>query len=156
MEEGVSKRIGLVTESAPGETRVAGTPSTVRQLIGLGYEVVVSTGAGVASGFPDGAYAEAGAGIVADDEAWRSGVVMKVNAPTLDEVAKMIADKTGGRFFRARDAAELAGIYAELDRLEPVATAAAAVQPRIERYEMPLALALLFGLLHLAWPRRLR
>ena len=89
MEEGVSKRIGLVTESAPGETRVAGTPSTVRQLIGLGYEVVVSTGAGVASGFPDGAYAEAGAGIVADDEAWRSGVVMKVNAPTLDEVAKL-------------------------------------------------------------------
>lgn len=85
------------------------------------------------------------------------GIPLPGNDDEIDETTlRQIADKTGGRFFRARDAAELAGIYAELDRLEPVATAAAAVQPRIERYEMPLALALLFGLLHLAWPRRLR
>ena len=31
-----------------------------------------------------------------------------------------IAALTGGRFFRARDTAPLAGIYAEIDRLEPV------------------------------------
>jgi len=33
--------IGIIVESAPGETRVAATPSTVAQLIQLGYEVVV-------------------------------------------------------------------------------------------------------------------
>ena len=33
---------------------------------------------------------------------------------------------TGGQFFRARDTAQLAGIYAELDRLEPVAARARA------------------------------
>ena len=75
----------------------------------------------------------------------------------IDETAlRQIADKTGGRFFRARDADELAGIYAELDRLEPVAAAGVAVQPRIERYAGPLAVALLLLLLHFALPWRPR
>ena len=33
--------IGVVRESKPGETRVAATPATVKQLLQLGYEVVV-------------------------------------------------------------------------------------------------------------------
>ncbi len=40
----------------------------------------------------------------------------------LDEVTlQSIADKTGGQYFRARDPKELQTIYAELDRLEPIA-----------------------------------
>lgn len=69
-----------------------------------------------------------------------------VDEGTLRQVAQM----TGGRFFRARDTAELAGIYAELDRLEPISAAAEPVRPRIERYPWPLAMALLLGLA--AWP----
>ena len=38
--------IGVVRESSPGETRVAATPTTVKQLRQLGYEVVVEPGAG--------------------------------------------------------------------------------------------------------------
>ena len=38
--------IGVPRESREGETRVAATPATVRQLLGLGYEVVVEAGAG--------------------------------------------------------------------------------------------------------------
>ena len=34
-------RIGIPTESRPGERLVAATPKTVGQLVGLGYEVVV-------------------------------------------------------------------------------------------------------------------
>jgi NAD(P) transhydrogenase subunit alpha len=34
-------RIGVTRETKPGETRVAATPATVKQLIGLGYEVLV-------------------------------------------------------------------------------------------------------------------
>ena len=86
MVERVSKRVGLVAESTSGETRVAGTPSTVRQLAGLGYDVVVASGAGVASGFVDTAYAGAGAEIVADKEAWASDIVLKVNPPTQAEI----------------------------------------------------------------------
>lgn len=74
--------------------------------------------------------------------------------PVDERTLRGIAARTGGRFFRARDTAELAGIYAELDRLEPVAAAAPAVQPRIERYAWPLALACLLAALGFVLPRR--
>lgn len=61
----------------------------------------------------------------------------------VDEVGlRKIAALTGGRAFRARDAEELAGVYAEVERLEPVRQPAPGVRPRIERYPWPLALAL--------------
>ena len=65
-----------------------------------------------------------------------------------------IAALTGGRFFRARDTAALAGIYAEIDTLEPVQRQGQAVRPKIERYPLPLAGALLLGLLALLARRR--
>jgi Ca-activated chloride channel family protein len=66
---------------------------------------------------------------------------------------RRIADLTGGRFFRARDTASLAGIYAEIDRLEPVQRQGGVVRPRLERYPLPLGAALGLGLLA-AWARR--
>jgi Ca-activated chloride channel family protein len=73
----------------------------------------------------------------------------------LDETSlRAIAQTTGGRFFRARDTAELAGIYAEIDRIEPVQRPGKAVRPRIERYVWPLAAAFGMALLAFAWPRR--
>lgn len=81
-------RIGIVAE-APGETRVAATPTTVPKLIALGYDVVVEAGAGAGSSFPDAAYEASGARIVDGDEAWTSPVVLKVNAPTPDEIARL-------------------------------------------------------------------
>ncbi|MZE68165.1 Re/Si-specific NAD(P)(+) transhydrogenase subunit alpha, partial [Streptomyces sp. SID5789] len=80
------QRVGVVAESIPGETRVAATPATVRPLLGLGYEVVVESGAGSASGFADDAYAEAGASI---GEAWAADVVLKVNPPSGEEIAEL-------------------------------------------------------------------
>lgn len=67
---------------------------------------------------------------------------------------RKIAQDTGGRFFRARDTDELASIYAELERLEPVRSAGPAVRPRIERYAWPLAAALALALLSFIWPWR--
>ena len=61
----------------------------------------------------------------------------------IDEaMLREIAETTGGRFFRARDTGQLAGIYAEIDRLEPVEGPGPALRPRIERYPWPLAAAL--------------
>ncbi|MGR0218804.1 Re/Si-specific NAD(P)(+) transhydrogenase subunit alpha [Agromyces sp. ZXT2-6] len=79
-------RIGVVTEQG-SETRVAATPATVKQLIGLGYEVVVEAGAGERSSFPDDAYVAAGASIVPGSDAITSSIVLKVNAPTDAEIA---------------------------------------------------------------------
>lgn len=73
----------------------------------------------------------------------------------IDEATlRTIAETTGGEFFRARDTAQLAGIYAEIDRLEPVERPGQALRPKIERYVWPLGAAFVIGLLAFAVPRR--
>jgi NAD(P) transhydrogenase subunit alpha len=86
MSDAAPQQIGVAAESTAGETRVAATPATVRQIRALGYEVVVESGAGTASGFTDDAYTEAGARI---GEAWRADVVLKVNAPSREEIGRL-------------------------------------------------------------------
>ena len=71
-----------------------------------------------------------------------------------EETLEYVAETTGGRYFRARDTASLAGIYAELDRIEPVERPGEPVRPRIERYPVPLGAALVVALLAFALPRR--
>jgi NAD(P) transhydrogenase subunit alpha len=86
-------RIGIVAELGR-ETRVAATPSTVKQLLELGYDVVVEKGAGEAASFRDEAYADAGALMVGADEAWGSEVVLRVNPPTEDEIGRLAEGAT--------------------------------------------------------------
>ena len=84
------------------------------------------------------------------------GFQMPGSEPAIDEAAlQRIADTTGGRAFRARDTAELAGIYGEIDRLEPVEQPGPALRPRIERYPLPLGAACI-ALLLVLWTPRLR
>lgn len=80
--------IGVTREPA-GETRVAATPATVRQLIGLGYETVIEAGAGALSAFADAAYAEAGAGIGSAEDAWGAEIVLRVNGPAPEDVGRL-------------------------------------------------------------------
>lgn len=76
------------------------------------------------------------------------GFQLPMGGDEVDEAGlQRIAAVTGGRFFRARDTNDLAGIYAEIDKLEPVQRQGRAVRPRIERYQLPLTAALLLGLL---------
>jgi NAD(P) transhydrogenase subunit alpha len=82
-------RIGVPRETRVRETRVAATPATVGKLIALGYDVVVETGAGAAASFPDEAYADAGATIGTADDAWQADVVLRVNAPSVEEVPRL-------------------------------------------------------------------
>ncbi|WP_447786512.1 vWA domain-containing protein [Stenotrophomonas bentonitica] len=83
------------------------------------------------------------------------GVQIAAGDDPVDEATlRRIAELTGGRAFRARNTDELAGIYAELDRLEPITAAGTAVRPYIERYAWPLALAMLLGGLGWLLPRR--
>jgi Ca-activated chloride channel family protein len=84
-------------------------------------------------------------GIGADEMLVRSFFsTHKVNpSRDLDEkTLTAISDKTGGRYFRARDADELNNIYQLLDQLEPVEKAKQYFRPRSELYYWPLSLAL--------------
>jgi len=70
--------------------------------------------------------------------------------PSADIDEKMLttmADKTGGRFFRARNTTELAQIYGEIDRLEPSADAQQQFRPVDEIFYWPLSAAALLALL---------
>ena len=82
-------RIGIPRESRPGETLVAATAKTASQLAALGYDVVVEQGAGAAADQPDVAFTDAGVRVVPADEVWSSDVVVKVNAPTDDEIGRL-------------------------------------------------------------------
>ena len=121
--------IGVPRETRPRETRVAATPTTVTQLVTLGYDVVLEAGAGEASSFPDEAYAGAGARIGTADEAWQADVVLRVNAPSVEEIARL------------RDGATLIGLISPafnpelVDALaaRPITVLAMDAVPRISR-----------------------
>lgn len=75
-------KIGIPRESRPGERLVAASPASAAQLIKLGYDVVVESGAGAAASYPDSAYAEVGAAVVSAKDAWAADVVTVVNTPS--------------------------------------------------------------------------
>lgn len=82
--------IGVPKETWPGELRAASTPTSVKKLVGLGFDVVVEAGLGAAAGFPDAAYVEAGATVDADGATASSAeVVLRVRRPSVDDVAKL-------------------------------------------------------------------
>jgi H+-translocating NAD(P) transhydrogenase subunit alpha len=63
-------------------------PDVAKRLKDLGLEVIVESGAGAGAGFPDETYRDAGAEIVAGPGSvlGTSDVILKVQAPTIDEV----------------------------------------------------------------------
>ncbi|MGW7428353.1 Re/Si-specific NAD(P)(+) transhydrogenase subunit alpha [Streptomyces sp. NPDC054861] len=78
--------VGVLKEARAGESRVSATPATIEQIRKLGYDVVVDPGAGVAAGFPDGAYETAGAAI---GDAAAADVVLGVNAPAPSQLDRV-------------------------------------------------------------------
>ncbi|MDO5679613.1 MAG: Re/Si-specific NAD(P)(+) transhydrogenase subunit alpha [Pelistega sp.] len=122
-------QIGIPRELSLGETRVAATPTTVAQLLKLGFEVAVETGAGQLASFSDNAYAEAGAKIVTQDEVWMSPLIYKVNAPNEAEVAKLQAGTTLVSFIWPAQNPELVQSLAE----RQVTVLAMDMVPRISR-----------------------
>ena len=75
-----SCKLGVLTEADKAERRVALVPGSVGQLQRAGLEVLVQTGAGMAAGFGDEAYASHGARVVTREEALAADVVLGVRA----------------------------------------------------------------------------
>ena len=100
-------------------------------------------------------------GIGADDGAFGTrdvfgGVHMMKTASDLDEdTLRAIADKTGGKYFRAKDAKGLQEIYQQLNELEPHESDQATLRPTRELFFWPLTIAaggiFIILLLRLPW-----
>ena len=75
-------KIGVPKEIHDGEKRVATTPDVAKQLIKLGFEVLVESGAGEGSSLSDAAYTEAGVTVVEGPKAvWDdSDIILKVRS----------------------------------------------------------------------------
>ncbi len=81
-------RIGIPREIKPLEARVALVPEACRDLVQAGHQVFIETGAGLASGFPDTAYASLGVEVLADAPSLyeRAELVVKVKEPWGPEI----------------------------------------------------------------------
>ncbi|MDX1380684.1 MAG: VWA domain-containing protein, partial [Xanthomonadales bacterium] len=64
-----------------------------------------------------------------------------------EDTLRAIAERTGGAYFRATDAASLEAIYERLDALEPVESDEETIRPVNELFHYPLGLAVLLLLL---------
>ena len=83
-------RVGVPKEIKPQEHRVALTPAGARELVQRGHEVLVETGAGGGSAFPDLAYERAGGAIGSVDDVWgRSELILKVKEPIASEYPRL-------------------------------------------------------------------
>lgn len=82
-------RIGIPKETRPGEARVASTPEVVKRLVGKGFDLVVESGAGTSAGYPDPAYADAGARLADRAGAYDADLVLRVRRPDEDDVAAL-------------------------------------------------------------------
>jgi Ca-activated chloride channel homolog len=91
-------------------------------------------------------------GIGADEMIVRSFFGSRRVNPSADldeKTLQAIADKTGGRYFRARDTEQLEKIYQLLDELEPIEKDVQRFRPQTALYYWPLTLALILIFLFL-------
>jgi len=100
-------QIGVPTETAPGETRVAVTPETAKKLVAQGHTVLVQSGAGRAASAVDEAYQAVGAQITDAASALGAELVLKVRAPSDSELPLMRAGATLVGMLNPFDAAGL-------------------------------------------------
>ena len=84
--------LGLPKEISLQEKRVVLTPEAVGILVNNGVDVLLETNAGEQAKFSDQEYSDAGAKIAySRKEVFSADVVVKVDAPTLEEIADMSA-----------------------------------------------------------------
>ena len=94
-------KIAVLRESAPGETRVAATPETVKKFTALGAELAVESGAGEAAAIPDPDFEAAGAGIGSREKVLNGAdVILCIDGP---DPLSLKGAKTGALLVGALD-----------------------------------------------------
>lgn len=79
--------IGLPKETSYQEKRVCLTPDAVAALVSQGHRILIEANAGIASGYTDKDYSEAGAEITNDTKkVFSCPIILKVEPPSLSEI----------------------------------------------------------------------
>ena len=131
--------LGILKESAPGETRVALLPESLKSLVSQGIAVTVEAGAGVSAGASDQAYIDAGATVTADRASILAGadLIPVVTAPDSADQAQLKSGAVVIGFLRPLDAP-----HALLTAIErPVTLFSMELVPRISRAQSMDALS---------------
>ena len=76
-------KLGVVKES-DGESRVAIVPGSVKKLVKLGFDVLIESGAGLASHNIDSDYIDAGATVTNRSDALSADIVVSIGMPEID------------------------------------------------------------------------
>jgi len=122
-------KLGIPRERREGERRVAATPDTVKQLAGMGLEVLVETGAGDGAGHADPGYQNAGAAVVPQLDLAALDILAHVRPLDLHTAASL---KRGAvTVGLASPSSELPGVQALAD--SGVTSFALELVPRISR-----------------------
>lgn len=88
-------KIGIPKEIYPQEKRVAVTPDVVKDILKLGFDIYIESGAGLQANFNDQAYEAAGAKVVSADAIWKdSEILLKVRAPEDKEIDYLHSGQT--------------------------------------------------------------
>lgn len=84
-------KLAILKERRDGETRVAASPETVKKFKGLGLDVAVEAGAGVAARMTDTDYLAAGATIAPDSSTVLDGadIILSVRSPDTGQIGAM-------------------------------------------------------------------
>jgi len=133
-------KVAVPKERRPGEARVAASPDTVKKLLGLGFDVVIETGAGAGAAYTDEALEKVGAKIAKDvqETLADADVVLKVRRPLLPgegEVDELAPIKRGAvlvGILEPYDAPQSLNAYADAG----IESFAMELMPRITRAQV--------------------
>jgi NAD(P) transhydrogenase subunit alpha len=127
-------KLAVLREADPAESRVAASPDTVKRLVGLGFEVAVEAGAGLASRIADADFEAAGAAIAPDARTALDGadVVLAVRRPSPERLQGL---KSGALVIAIMDPYGNEAALADLARTGAAAFAME-LMPRITRAQV--------------------
>jgi len=129
-------KIAILKERRPNETRVAGSPETVKKFVSHGIDVCVEKGAGTAASMSDAAFREAGATIAADAKGALAGadLILKVQRPMIEgEKSNELADFQPGQTLVCQMSALSEPAYVSALAASGVTGFALELMPRITR-----------------------
>lgn len=121
--------IGVPKETFPNERRVAMTPAAAKLLTKEGFSVFVEHGAGAEAKFSNADYEAAGAVVKTRNDIFNSDIVLKVRAPSSEEVCLL---KEGGNLISFLNPAQNKDLIGQLAARKVTAFAMDAI-PRISR-----------------------